>query len=36
MEIANDGTGTKELGNYVGTLHAEYTQPAGRKGYVKG
>ena len=32
MEIANDGTGTVESGNYVGTLHAEYTRPDGRKG----
>ena len=32
MEIANDGTGTLESGNYVGTLHAEYTRADGRKG----
>lgn len=34
LEIANEGTGTTELGNYAGTLHAEYTGPDGRKGRV--
>lgn len=34
MTIANDATGTLELGNYVGTLNAEYTGPDGRKGRV--
>ena len=34
MEIANDGTGDLQVGNYEGTLHAEYTQPNGRKGRV--
>jgi hypothetical protein len=32
LEIVNDGTGTLESGNYVGTLHGEYTAPGGRKG----
>jgi hypothetical protein len=35
MEIANDATGSEHLGNYEGTLHAEYTPPGGRKGAVK-
>lgn len=34
LEIANDGTGTLHEGNYNGILHAEYTDPAGRKGKV--
>lgn len=34
MEIANDGTGTSQVGNYTGTLHAEYTGPEGRHGKV--
>jgi hypothetical protein len=34
MTIANDGTGTREVGNYVGTLHAEYTGSSGRTGRV--
>lgn len=34
LEIANDGTGSKELGNYDATLHAEYTPPEGRKARV--
>lgn len=34
LEVANDGTGTTEVGNYRGTLHAEYTGPAGRSGRV--
>lgn len=34
MQICNDATGTQELGNYDGTLHAEYTQGGGRKGRV--
>lgn len=34
MEIANDATGTTEVGNYTGTLHAEYTPKDGRKGRV--
>jgi hypothetical protein len=34
MEIANDGTGTVETGNYTGVLHAEYTTASGRKGTV--
>ena len=25
MLIANDGTGTPEVGNYVATMHSEYT-----------
>jgi hypothetical protein len=36
LEIANDGTGTKDLGSYRGTLHAEYTGPGGRAGRVEG
>jgi len=32
MDIANDCTGDVETGNYTGTLHAEYTTGAGRKG----
>lgn len=36
MTIANDGSGTVETGNYTGTLHAEYTPPAGRPGAVRG
>ncbi|MEO0797392.1 MAG: hypothetical protein AAFX93_19750 [Verrucomicrobiota bacterium] len=35
MDIANDSTGTDEIGNYRGTLHAEYTGSDGRKGYVR-
>lgn len=34
MLIANDETGTLTEGNYVGTLHAEYTGPDGRHGRV--
>lgn len=34
MEIANDGTGTHEVGDYDGILHAEYTGPNGRIGRV--
>jgi hypothetical protein len=34
MDIENDGTGTQEVGNYLGTLHAEYTPKEGRKGKV--
>lgn len=34
MEIANDGTGTPDVGNYSGTLHAEYTGSSGRTGRV--
>lgn len=34
MEISNDATGTGDVGNYNGTLHAEYTAPSGRKGHV--
>ena len=34
MEIENDCTGDVETGNYLGTLHAEYTPEAGRKGRV--
>lgn len=36
MEIVNENTGTMEVGNYTGTLHAEYTNPAGRKGRIEG
>lgn len=36
MEIANDATGTTEVGNYRGTLHAEYTPKEGRHGRVLG
>jgi hypothetical protein len=36
MDIANDGTGTEELGHYSGTLHAEYTGTNGRRGRVEG
>ncbi len=32
MMITNDGTGTADSGNYVATLHAEYTGRDGRKG----
>lgn len=35
MEIANEGTGSMLEGNYEGTLHAEYTPPAGRIGRVR-
>jgi hypothetical protein len=35
MEIANDGTGTDHVGNYGGTLHAEYTGAEGRPGRVE-
>ena len=34
MEIVNDATGTPDVGNYDGTLHAEYTRADGRKGRV--
>ena len=34
LNIANDGTGTKQVGNYQGTLHAEYTAPNGQNGKV--
>lgn len=27
LDIANDGSGTDEIGNYSGELHAEYTKP---------
>lgn len=36
MEIANDGTGTQDIGNYDATLHAEYTPSTGRKARVEG
>lgn len=36
MTIANDGTGNLSTGNYKGVLHAEYTAPTGRLGYVTG
>ena len=35
MEIANDRSGTSQIGNYRGTLHAEYTDSKGRAGYVR-
>jgi hypothetical protein len=35
MDIANDGTGDDSVGNYGGTLHAEYTGPSGRAGRVE-
>ena len=34
LNIANDGTGSSDMGNYRGTLHAEYTGPDGRQGIV--
>jgi hypothetical protein len=34
LEIANDGTGTQDVGHYKGTLHAEYTPASGRTGRV--
>lgn len=34
LEIANDASGSQDVGNYHGTLHAEYTGPDGRKGRV--
>lgn len=34
MEIANDGAGTLDVGDYDGILHAEYTGPSGRIGRV--
>jgi len=34
MDIANDGAGDPENGNYVGTLYAEYTGSKGRRGKV--
>ena len=36
LDIANDGTGDQEIGNYVATLHAEYTQPNGRECRILG
>lgn len=36
MEIANDGTGTREVGDYNVTLHGEYTSPDGRRCRVVG
>lgn len=37
LEISNDATGTTEVGNYNGKLHAEYTDPVyGRGGKVRG
>lgn len=36
LRIANDGTGNQILGNYRGTLEAEYTGPSGRTGRVNG
>ena len=36
LDIANDGTGTQEVGDYDATLHAEYTPPGGRKCRVIG
>jgi hypothetical protein len=33
--IANDATGTETIGNYRGTLHAEYTGLGGRTGHVE-
>lgn len=35
MEIDNDGSGDLKTGNYHGVLHAEYTSPDGRHGYVQ-
>lgn len=35
LEIANEGTGTEEYGNYRGSLRAEYTGPRGRTGHVR-
>lgn len=35
MEIANDGTGDRFVGNYDGILHAEYTGDEGREGRVE-
>lgn len=35
IEIANDCTGTEQVGNYHGRLHAEYTGKDGRIGVVK-
>jgi len=34
MEIVNDCTGTLDVGNYIGTLHAEYTPTNGRHARV--
>mgnify|MGYP003647222753 CR=1 FL=1 len=34
MEIVNDATGNDGVGNYNGTLHAEYTDEEGRTGRV--
>jgi len=38
LEIANDATGTQTVGNYTGTLRAEYTPKngPGRKAAVQG
>lgn len=36
MEIANDGTGTADVGNYRVKLHAEYTPKEGRHAQVRG
>lgn len=36
LDIANDTTGDESIGNYSGTLHAEYTDEAGRRGWVRG
>ena len=35
LEIANDGNGKLDVGNYTGILHAEYTKPGGRHGRVE-
>jgi len=32
LEIANDGSGDEETGNYTGRLFAEYTPEEGRRG----
>lgn len=34
LDIANDGSGNEEFGNYSGVLHAEYTGRSGRTGKV--
>jgi hypothetical protein len=34
LEIANDATGTLDVGNYTGKLFAEYTGQGGRTGRV--
>lgn len=36
MFIANDGTGTQDIGNYNAVLNGEYTPPEGRTCKISG